>query len=82
MSEDKIEVSEVSKTEGLNLSIESKEDPMSLDYLMEMNSQKLTIELVIATKQKDLFSNVNELIKFLLDYKKLISIKSIHTGGK
>ena len=49
MSEDKLEVSEVSKTEGLNLSIESKEDPMSLDYLMEMNTQKLSIELVIAT---------------------------------
>ena len=82
MSEDKLEVSEVGKTEGLNLSIESKEDPMSLDYLMEMNTQKLSIELVIATKQKDLFSNVNELIKFLLDNKNIVSIRSVSTGGK
>ena len=83
MSEDEMcEVREVSKTEGLNLSIKSKDDPISLDYLMDMNTQKLTIELVIATKQKDLFSSVNELIKFLLDNKKIVSIRSVSTGGK
>ena len=75
MSEDK-------KTEGLEVSLETKEDKMSLDYLVDKNSAEVTIRLILATKQENLFNSVNELLKFLKGNKLIMSIKSVSTGGK